>query len=166
MKPIPFKKEFRYYFGAFVLTGVVVLLYTIVQVLRDGLSFVEALGDLWAIPFLVLGLLVVYEAILLQLVKRQAPKRNEKQFNIHVSNAARITLDLKPEDFKNLRLNEAFQKALVDTYQLFKNNPNDHAALAQIPKRFNQDPQTRAVIEVIVAETMVLIQEQNPKEKG
>lgn len=166
MKPTPLKKEFRYYFGAFVLTSIVVLLYAVVQVLRDGLSFEEALGDLWALPFLVLGLLVVYEAMLLQLIKRQAPKRNEKQFNIHVSSAARITLNLTPEDFKKLRLNEAFQKALVDIYQLFKNNPSDREALTQIPRRFNQDPQTKEVVEVIVAETIHLIEAQSPKEKG
>lgn len=167
MKPIPFKKEFRYYFGAFVLTSVVVIIYGLVRVLRDGMSFLEGLGDLWVLPFMVLALLVMYETMLGFLIRRQAPKRNEKQFNMHVSSIARVTLQLQPEDFKRLRKDEAFQKALLDIYRLFKDNPKNVDAFQQIPKRFNQDPFTKEVVEVIIQETLTLIEEnQSPKQKG
>jgi hypothetical protein len=160
MKNIPIKKEILYYGGAFILSWMVVGVYGLIQSVRLNLSFVEALEDLWVLPFLVLVLLVVYETLLGFLIKKQEPKRNEKQFNMHVSTVARQTLQLEVSDFQTLRQNERFQIALSDVYRLFINNPHDTVAFDAITKRFNSDPFTQDVIRVIVEEAKFLGQDE------
>lgn len=164
MKNIPIKKEFLYYGGAFVLSWIVVGSYGLIQSVRLSLSFIEALEDLWVLPFLVLILLVTYETLLGFLIKRQAPKRNEKQFNMHVSTVARQTLQLEVSDFQTLRQNERFQAALSDVYRLFVANPKDTLAFDAITKRFNNDPFTQDVVKVIVEEAKLLGQEETARE--
>lgn len=159
MKKPTFKRQFIYYFGTLILMVLFISGYAWFDLIFNDVPFNDTWMRLWIIPFLVVFLLFAYELILSGIVFSKNPKRNEKNYVMHVSGVAKEVLELEVEDFEKLRDNEPFQNALKEIYQLFQKKRSKKENYQAVLDAFKKDSLEFNVVQVVIKETRYLLNE-------
>lgn len=159
MKKPTFKRQFIYYFGTLILMVLFISGYAWFDLIFNDVPFNDTWMRLWIIPFLVVFLLFAYELILSGIVFSKNPKRNEKNYVMHVSGVAKEVLELEVEDFEKLRDNEPFQNALKEIYQLFQKKRSKKENYQAVLDAFKKDSLEYNVVQVVIKETRYLLNE-------
>lgn len=162
MKKPTLKRHFIYYIGTLILMVLFISGYALFERLVNDVSFMTSFQRLWIVPPLVVTLLFAYEFILGSIVFSKDPKRNEKNYVLHVSSVAKETLDLDIEDFETLRDNNDFQESLKKIYQLFQEKNTHEPAYLEALKPFKEDSLGYNVLKIIIQETRYLLNEPKP----
>lgn len=162
MKKPTLKRHFIYYLGTLILMVLFISGYALFEQLVNDVPFATSLQRLWIVPPLVVTLLFAYEFILGGIVFSKNPKRNEKNYVLHVSSVAKETLDLGIEDFETLRANNDFQESLRNIYQLFQEKNTHEPAYLEALKPFKKESLGYQVLEIIIQETRFLLNEPKP----
>lgn len=163
MKKPTLKRHLIYYLGTLILMVLFISLYALIEWGINDVPFTTSFRRLWIVPPLVVTLLFAYEFILGSIVFSKNPKRNEKNYVLHVSGVAKELLNLERSDFETLRENEAFQKALKTIYQLFLEKNTHEPAYLETLQTFTPDTLAHSVLQIIIQETLYLLNKPKPK---
>jgi len=163
MKKPTLKRHVIYYVGTLILMVLFISGYALIEWIINDIPFADTYMRLWIIPPLVVSLLFAYEFILGGIVFSKNPRRNERNYVIHVSSVAKEVLNLELSDFETLRDNEGFQEALKKIYRLYSAKNQDETAYSNQLKGFQEDSLAYQVLTIIVKETRFLLNE--PKAK-
>ena len=163
MKKASLKRHLIYYIGTVILMVLFISGYALFEWAVNDVPFETSFQRLWIVPPLVVGLLFAYEFILGSIVFSKNPKRNEKNYVLHVSGVAKEVLALEREDFETLRNSDAFQEALKQIYLLYREKNTHEPAYLETLKPFDSDTLIHKVLKVIIQETRYLLNEPRPK---
>ena len=153
-----FKKQLIYFGGAFLLTSLMVFLYSVYELIRYQKPIADSLANVWALPILITSLLLVYE-IMLGFISRKFKGRHAgEDFNQQVSKAVLEQLQYGKEDFKALREDLKFQKALTDVYTIYTEGETKVLNYQSIRDRFKPEESSLKVIEIVIEEANKLTQ--------
>lgn len=163
MKKPTLKRHIIYYVGTLILMVLFISGYALIEWWINDVSFETSLRRLWIVPPLVVTLLFAYEFILGSIVFSKNPRRNEKNYVLHVSSVAKEVLELEIEDFESLRDNDDFQEALRKIYQLYREKNMHEPAYLEALKPFKEESLSYNVLKVIIQETRYLLNEPKPQ---
>lgn len=147
-----FKKQIIYFGGAFLITWIMIILYGVYELIRYQTALIDTIENLWYLTVLITTLLVAYELMLWVLTRKHRKRHSVDDFNHRVADVVHKTLGYEKEDFKNLRENLKFQKALSDIYTIVTEGETSALNYDGIRERFKADDPTVKVIEIIIQE--------------
>jgi len=133
------KKPFRYYLMIFVLSAVIVIVYSIYMVATDRAE----IKDLYSLLFMPFFFTIIYYAgdVLIQKIANRKKKPNpEVDFMNIVGERMRASGSFLLEDFRKLQTNAKFQESLKIAFKLLQEGDSETWSLDKLEKRFR--PQT------------------------
>ncbi len=132
------RKPFRFYFYMFLFGMMLVVIYAIYNVINHSFDLNELLVTA-LLPFLFVGFYYGSDTLLDKFSKKKAVVKYEANFLDTISEAMRKSDEFLIEDYRKLRMNEKFQKAVKDAYFIYENGENEVYNYNRIEKRFNKN---------------------------
>lgn len=123
---------------------------------RDGLSYSEWIGVFWFYPFLVVIVIFFYRKVTKKMFKKLDQQNEERQFVLHMSKIVKEELGYEVEDFRKLRENEKFQKALLDAYTIYQDGESTTINYDQLSRKFEAKSKEAIAVELIIRELKIL----------
>ncbi len=152
------KKGFKHYLRFY---GFVVLAYTIYVLLLSYQTgeFTLALGlSIVYLPILFVALVYLFDSIMEPFFNRLAKgkKTNEQQqyqeFFQVLTNKVNTDCDFSIEDFRRLRENDRFQKALQQAFRILHDGETPELNFTLLEKKFKKNTREHEALEVVISE--------------
>ncbi len=132
------RKPFKFYLYMFLFAIVLVIIYTLYNIIRGTVDYNELIIT-WLLPFIFVGFYYGSDTLMDKLTKKKEKVDYEDKFLDRISEAMRNSNEFLIEDFRKLQLNEKFQKAVQDAYNVYQNGENELYNLQRIEKKFKKD---------------------------
>ncbi|MFP4286252.1 MAG: hypothetical protein ACLFRI_01025 [Candidatus Izemoplasmataceae bacterium] len=123
---------------------------------RDGLSYNEWIAAFWFYPFLVVFVIFFYRKVTKKMFKRLDKQNEERQFVLHMSKVVKDELGYEIEDFRRLRENEKFQKALLDAYTIYQDGETQLINYDTLSRKFDPKSKEFDAVTLIIRELKIL----------
>lgn len=147
------KRTFKYYLTFY---GVATLFYAFYMVIQTrntgGIQFLHVLMVL-LVPLMFIIFLFLFDTLTDKLIpknKKQTIDDEYKLFLTKVTTAVNEELKLGIEDFRRLRENDKFQKALYHCYLISKDGETQDINFAFIQKKFKKDTNELKAIKIVI----------------
>lgn len=157
MKNKPGYKSPLQYLKTFAWMITVLLGYALIFSYFQDVSFSQVIINLWFLPILMMGILIVYEQILGRFFFKNSKPNPAKNFISHVSLKAKEELYLTKDEFQDLNKHDAFQKSMSQIYQLFLAKEIEKKKYKKHLKSFLEDSTEYAVIDLVIREALKIL---------
>lgn len=148
------EKNLKYYFRLYILAVVVYLGYVSFLAYQNGGYDVALLFGATYIPLLFIAFMFVFDKLFDKLFPSREKKQNTayQSFVKTVTNAIDTELDFSIEDFRRLRQDAKFQKALYHAYLITEQGETDEFNIVFLEKKFKKDSNEARAMEIIIRE--------------
>ncbi|MCF7924921.1 MAG: hypothetical protein K9L26_00095 [Candidatus Izimaplasma sp.] len=147
-------RDFKYYVKMYLVALIVYLGYVSYLAYQDGGFDVTLLLGAAYIPLMFILFMYVFDRIFDKIF----PPKEKKQadaYKTFVKNITQIVdneLSFSLEEFKRLRENEKFQKALFHAYQITEHGETEQINFVFLEKKFRKDTNEAKAMEIIIRE--------------
>ena len=154
-------KNFRYYALIFGFATLAVFLYGVIDTIANKVISNEIVFMIVVTPILFTTFLFVFDKIFdLIFPKVFKPKQNttedSKDFMHHINHLVESQVEFSIEDFRRIRVNEKFQKALKQSYKIYINGETEEISYEFLLKKFKKDTNEFKAINIVVEEVKKL----------
>jgi hypothetical protein len=134
-------------------TGIYVI-YLIINGFSSGGIEPALLLSITYLPLLFTLFLFVFDSIFDRILPSKEKKADDayQVFIKQTTKKVNENLALSIEDFRRLRENEKFQKALYQAYQIYLNGENEDINYVFLEKKFKKDTNEYKALEIVVHE--------------
>lgn len=132
------RKPFKFYLYMFLFAITLVIIYTAYNIINDTVDVNELIVT-WMLPFLFVGFYYGSDALLDKFTKKKSVVNYEVNFLDTIGESMRKSNEFLIEDYRKLRINDKFQKAVKDAYFIYENGENEVYNFSRIEKRFNKN---------------------------
>ncbi len=133
-----YKKTFKFYLYRFIYFSILVIVYNIYSIYTDSVS-VSDLAVTWVLPFIFIGVYYLGNNILDKFKKKKHVINYEVNFLETISSNMRKSGEFILEDFRKLKSNDKFQKAVKDAYNIYENGETELYNFQRLEKKFRKD---------------------------
>ncbi len=121
------RKGIGYYIKFYLMSVVIFILFMVYMGINNGGLEPEWITSLAVLPLLFTAFLFLFDRIFEKIwPNKKAQEEDEyNTFLTEIDQKVNEELDLSIEDFRRLRENQRFQKALQQTYNIFKSGGNE-----------------------------------------
>lgn len=151
------KKDWKYYLKFYIMIVVVYFIYVSILAIREGGYEPYALLTIVYLPPLFVGFVVVFDRLLDPLFRR-LKGRNQKTNDDYDVFLQQITilvqdeLELSLEDFRRLRENDRFQKALKQAHHILQEGESNDINYTLLDKKFKKNSKEYLALQVVTKE--------------
>ena len=150
------KESLLYYVLIFIAISAGVAIFGLFPVRRDGLEYIDWISIYWPYPFLVVIMLFFYKRLTSKMFKKLDRQNQEQNFILHMSGFVKDELKFEVEDFRRLRENDKFQKALFDAYTIYLDGETAEFSYEKIAQKFEKGTKEQQAVDIVIRETKIL----------
>ncbi|MCF7923912.1 MAG: hypothetical protein K9L64_02250 [Candidatus Izimaplasma sp.] len=132
-----FKKPIKFYIYLFLLSVLVIGIYSIYRIINDNLP-VSELYSIWILP--VIFILIYYgsDSLLDKIFNRKKKIDYEGKFLDEIGDKMREGKEFLIEDYRRLQINEKFQSSLRIAYKIYKDGEDDVFNIEKLKRKFSK----------------------------
>jgi len=131
------KKPFKFYLLIFVFSALIVIAYTLYEVLaRD--TPVSDVYAMWLMPFLFTFFYWGSDALILKFSKRKKKVDYEAKFLDDISKRMRDSQEFLVEEFRRLQINSKFQEDLRKAYQIHQEGETEVFNIQKLERKYKK----------------------------
>ncbi|QMS84971.1 hypothetical protein [Candidatus Xianfuyuplasma coldseepsis] len=152
------KKGLKYYAKFYVFVLVAYVIYIVIIGARNGEFDATMLGSMVYLPIMFVGLVWLFDSLLEPFFKRigrgkqTGVQEQYREFFTTLTNEVNTQCEFSIEDFRRLRENERFQKALQQSYKVMTEGETPDMNFTLLDKKFKKDSREYEAMQVVIKE--------------
>ena len=148
------RRTVKHYLLMYLIIVVVYFVYMSILAIRDGEYNPAMLFSLIYLPILFVGFMYVFDTIFDTIFgrKKKQKEKADKDFFKVLTEAINRELDLSIEDFRRLRENERFQKALQQAHKIKDEGETDDMNFTLLTKKFKRNTREYQAMAIVIDE--------------
>ena len=132
-----FRKPFKFYLTLFILSSIVIMVYTIYRIVADGIAISE-LYTLWFLPLFFILIYFGSDFLLDKIFNRKKKVDYQGKFLNSIGEKMRDSDDFLIEDYRRLQINYKFQESLKMAYKIYIDGEDEIFNIEKLERKFNK----------------------------
>lgn len=152
------KKGLKYYAKFYAFVVVAYAIYIIIIGVRNGEFNADMLASMVYLPIMFVGLIWLFDSLLEPFFNRIGKgkttivQQQYRDFFTKLTNVVNTQCDFSIEDFRRLRENEKFQKALQQSFKVLTEGETPDMNFTLLDKKFKKDSREYEAMQVVIEE--------------
>ena len=146
------KRGLKHYIRFWIMSSAIYLIYVVISgLVGEGIDPVLLFSVLY-LPLLFTFFLFLFDTVFDKLLPSKKQKQDDayRKFLKETTKSVNESLSLSIEDFRRLRENDKFQKALYQAYQIHLNGETDDMNFVFLGKKFKKGTNEFNALEIVI----------------